>query len=52
LIKGASDELLGDLKLLKEDGSRPSYKDFNYLKTGTDISDLAVLDDVELFHEV
>lgn len=52
LLKGASDEILGDLRLLMKDGSRPSYKDFNFLKTGTDILEKEILDDVELFHEV
>lgn len=52
LLKGASDEMLGDLRLLLKDGSRASYKDYNYLKTGTDIQDKEILDDVELFHEV
>lgn len=52
LLKGASEELLGDIKLLRPDGSRPLYKDFEYLKSGTDIDDKSILDDIELFHEV
>lgn len=44
--------MLGDLKLLNADGSRPKYSDFNYLKNGTDITDVNVLDDVALFNEV
>lgn len=52
MLKGATDEMLGDLRLLLKDGSRPSYKDFNFLKTGTDIQDKEILDDVELYHEV
>jgi len=44
--------MLGDLKLLKHDGHRSIYSDYNYLWSGTDINDHSVLDDVELFHEV
>jgi len=52
MLKGASEEMLGDLKLLWPDGSWPEYKDFEYLKFGTDISDTQILDDIELFNEV
>ena len=44
--------MLGDMKLLWPDGSRPEYTDFEYLKTGTDITDNQILDDLELFKEV
>ena len=44
--------MLGDIKLLRPDGSWPLYKDIEYLKSGTDIDDKSILDDKELFHEV
>lgn len=44
--------MLGDLKLLNEDGSWPSFQSFNYLKDGCDITDNSILDDIELFKEV
>ena len=52
LLKGASEELLSDIKLLRPDGTWPQYTDYEYLKSGTDINDKEILDDIELFHEV
>jgi myosin heavy subunit len=50
LIKGADIEMLKELKLT--DGDRPSHKDFEYLKHGTDITDSKILDDKALYDEL
>ena len=51
ILKGASDDLLSDLRLLRGDGSRPMYTDFNYLKQGSDV-DQEIVNDIELYEEV
>lgn len=49
LLRGASDEMLRSLYLLKTDGSRYDWKDFKYLKTG---GDLPAKHDVDGFNEI
>ena len=49
LLKGAPDEMLRSLFLIKTDGSRYEWKDFRYLKTGGDLADSH---DVEGFEEI
>lgn len=51
LLRGQNKKLLGDLFLLDGNGEAFDYKDFEYLKSGSDVEQIHV-NDFELFKEL